>query len=470
VAGLTAATAALTLLLLALTMLGPGRSPADPGVDAATAERPEAPAVPAKGVMVYRPYEFWLLQDGPAHGTDLTKDMATVPGGGVYTCGSETGLITLTDWNVRRIGGASQWAASYNGAADSYDEAVALAVGPKSSLYVCGYVTNAAFDRDAVLMRYSATGTRRFLKRWTGGTDVDAQAVALAVRGDGTCVVAVNAIVTATSRAKLVLIKYSGGGTVLWTRSVGGTGSDTNTYASDLCLDADGNVYACGSRGFCGAEAYVVKYSAGGSRRWLKTYDPSGSSNNQFRAICRRPGGGVYVAGLTAPGNDPQGIVCRYSATGSRTMLERFGAGDAKDAGLNDVHVDADGRVVACGNIAATDASDWLTAVIRPDGALAWSRTAGDVSGDIATCVSTDADGRVFVVGAIASGGVAKVRALAYSRSGSPMWLGDWTTLAPAIGARPEAVALRSSKLWVAGSTGGPGGTQDQLLLRWSTE
>jgi outer membrane protein assembly factor BamB len=311
---------------------------------------------------------------------------------------------------------------------------------------------------------------RRFVKRFTGGAGVSAQPVALAVRGDGTCVVAVNTQVVATSRAKLVLIKYSGGGSVLWTRSIGGTSTATNTYTSDLCLDGDGNVYACGSRGACGAEAFVVKYSAGGTRRWLKTYDPGDSTSNQFRAICRRPGGGVYVVGVTAPAADPRGVLCRYSASGSRTVLETFGAGDGTEASLDCVRVDADGRIAVCGSIIMAANWDWLTAVVRADGGLAWSHNVSGAEADQAKFVTTDADGGVYVVGTIMQGGLPKVRAWAYSRGGAPLWAGDWTSPAPAIGARPESAALRGSKLWVAGSSGGPGGTQDQLLLRWATD
>jgi hypothetical protein len=108
--------------------------------------------------------------------------------------------------------------------------------------------------------------------------------------------------------------------------------------------------------------------------------------------------------------------------------------------------------------------------VVRPDGTLAWSHNVSGAEADHATCVTTGSDGRVYVVGSILQGGQSKVRAWAYSRGGEPLWSGEWTSPAPALGAWPQSATRRGSKLWVGGASGGLGGTQDQLLLRWSTE
>ncbi len=157
-----------------------------------------------------------------------------------------------------------------------------------------------------------------------------------------------------------------------WARRAGGIGRD-GAYA--LALDASATVFVggevTGSAAFAetvvevGAnwQAFVAAYNAAGNLTWVKTTTSTGSDNSAF------------ITGLSV---DPQGNLV---AVGSFTGAVNFGTNvrTATPQGLNfDVFV---------AKFSSTN------------GAEIWSQTAGGSDIDIATCVATDPNGRIFLAG-----------------------------------------------------------------------
>jgi hypothetical protein len=188
-------------------------------------------------------------------------------------------------------GGQTVWTNIYNGPGNSDDEAVAVALDSAENVYVTGTSIGAGGSYRYVTLKYSTAGVPLWTNFFNGIGNRGGQATALAVDSSG------NAYVTGTSFGGLrpdeyVTIKYTTGGTPIWTNLYGGG------IAAAVTTDSSGNAYVTGSTP--GGLVPTIEYAA--AMVPLSFVTPSAGSglvNNHFVLNLTGPSGSNAVISVT---------------------------------------------------------------------------------------------------------------------------------------------------------------------------
>jgi hypothetical protein len=133
------------------------------------------------------------------------------------------------------------WVARYDGPANSYDEARAIAVDNSGNVYVGGYSWGEGTRVDYTTIKYNSAGNEEWVARYNGPGNGDDQLSAIAVDGSGNVYVTGFSVVDNNSHFDCVTIKYNSVGQEQWvaryTAPSGYAGGDA------IALDGSGNVY-----------------------------------------------------------------------------------------------------------------------------------------------------------------------------------------------------------------------------------
>jgi len=330
-------------------------------------------------------------------------------GGGTASRGAFVAKIDTTGSNLL-------YSTYLSGSAD--EEATGLAVDAKGNVYVAGYthspdfpVQNAfqpvcATDKsgtcaDAFLTKISATGDSLIYSTYFGGSGVDtAKSLAIDSKGNAYLAGTTSSLDFPTTAGSLqtkcggscaqnaFVAKFDPRGTKLsYATYLGGSGSD---LASDIALDAAGNVYLTGqttspdfplsspfqkscaadatsSAGACVGTAFVSKIKTDGSALVYSTY-LGGSLGSLASGIAVDSKGNAYVTGSTQSSDFP--------------VLKAFQKSCGLDAVSRKCSVDI-----------------FLTKLAPAGNALVYSTYLGGSGHDEASGVAVDASGRAHLVG-----------------------------------------------------------------------
>jgi len=258
--------------------------------------------------------------------------------------------------------------------------------------------------------------------RWarTFGSDQADHAAGVAVRPDGTVVVAgftEGTLPGATSAgaSDLFVASFDAGGQRQWVRQFGGRGAD---HATGVAVDAQGDAYVSGftsnrlpTADSVGAgDAFLAKLGPDGTLLWLRQFGTSGA--DYARSVAVDATGNVFVGGDTngtSPGNvssggDGDAFVAKFDASGDLVWLRQFGSTAADK--ITAVATDARGDVLAAGTTGgslptnrALGGSDAFIVKLDGNGARVWLRQYGSQGADYAYAVAVDRSGGAFTTG-----------------------------------------------------------------------
>jgi hypothetical protein len=233
----------------------------------------------------------------------------------------------------------------------------------------------------------------------------------------------------------LFLVKYDGGGNVLWAKSAGGNGND---LSYSVAVDNAGNAYVTGT--FTGStitfDSYVltnlntgyddiffVKYDSDGNVLWAKS---AGGTNADFgESVTVSASGSIYLTGgfsstiisfgsyvLTNEGGTDM-FIARYDTVGNVLWAHSTGgtgivdgisaaAGASGSAFVTGDFIDS---VITFGTYSLTNAGydDMFIVKYDSNGNVLWAGSAGGTDADRPYCIAVDGSGNAFVTGVFAS-------------------------------------------------------------------
>jgi hypothetical protein len=284
------------------------------------------------------------------------------------------------------------WAKSAGGSFDDYGNSVST--DASGNVFVTGYfqsssitfgttvLTNAGSNTtDIFIVKYDGSGNVLFAKREGGTSDDCGSAVSTDVNGNvfvtgyfksASITLGTTTLTNAgSSSLDIFVVKYDGLGTVLWTKSAGGTSDDGG---NSITTDTSGNVFITGyfksssitfgttvltNAGSSNSDIFIVKYNGLGNMLWAKS--AGGTSIDYCNSICTDVIGNVFATGyflsssitfgttvLSNGGSYTQDIfIVKYDGSGNVLWAKSQG-GNNDDAG-NGISTNTNGNIFVTG-------------------------------------------------------------------------------------------------------------------------
>jgi len=219
--------------------------------------------------------------NGLGNRDDQALAMATDTSGNVFVCGVSATDLYNDDYATIKYSsmGVPMWTNRYDGPGNDSDIPNAIAVDTNGNVFVTGasYGANSVYDYATI--SYSSAGVPLWTNRFDGAGNSYDHAVAIAVGSNGKVFVSGESRGLGSS-SDYATIGYSSAGFPLWTNLYNGPTTESVDQASAIAVDADGNVFVTGySTGNGSSSDYAtIKYSSSVPPTYLEIQTP----NNQL--------------------------------------------------------------------------------------------------------------------------------------------------------------------------------------------
>lgn len=376
---------------------------------------------------------LWVRSyDGAGNSRDEAATIAVDKQGNVYVAGHSYGSGTSADYITIKYdaSGNQQWVNTYDGPVNNIDKAKALGIDGNGNVYVTGVITTFLNEwgnfSSIATIKYDSAGQQQWVTVYDNMDHDEANALAVDCSGN-VYITGLTGTVEEDDDNDYLTIKYNSAGVQLWAAIFKSPGRDYSAWATDLMLDAAGNVYITGGLSMVEAIDYVtVKYNTNGEQQWAATYD---GLNNRDRAMAigMDKDGNVYITGQSTSDY----TTVKYNANGVQEWVTRHNGQNDVEKGGNDgaaaLALDKDGNVHVTGYTSLHETGiDYGTYKYAPDGSVLWEKTYNGASllADFGQAIAADAKKNVYVAGiSVAPGTGEDYAVVKYDKNGHMKWV-----------------------------------------------
>lgn len=357
---------------------------------------------------------------GVGNGNDYGADVQITAGGSVYVCGSY--YKNSTDSNNAVIikynnAGTQQWVYSYNGTGSRHDAFTAMQLSASAIVAVGTTYQGSTNLYDMLAARVDTNGNSVWLSTfdyinlndgavnlWNSGTKVyiagGAQSATTTYKyavwnvkfSDGTTqgstvtggtafgfdqltdlnfdlngnIYVTGGVLDATTGYDIKTVKLDSTLTILWSQTYTSTGSNTD-MGTGLTVDQAGNVIVTGYRttSTTGKDYVTIKYSSGGTQRWVSTFD--GGTNQSDSATCvvvsPTDTNKIYVSGYSYNVSSKDYWTLKYDGAGNLQWNVGFNHVKNGDDRAMAIAIDSNGDLVVEGQNKINDSTYEYTTV-----------------------------------------------------------------------------------------------------------
>ncbi len=320
---------------------------------------------------------------------------------------------------------------------------------------------------DVFIVKTGSSGNMLW-SRVIGGAGDD-MAYAVAEEGNGNILIAGQTTSSGAGGADVYLIKLDPFGRLLWTKTIGGTGTD---YAKGLVLLNDKYFIAgaTSSSGAGGSDVYLLKTDTSGTVRFSKTYGYPG--DDYANAITATAGGNLVLAGRTSNFGVTEPVyVLKVKTDGDTLWTRNFNENNSSQSAVKATSVtelkDHSYVVTGYGFPYNGGYGNMFHLKIDGSGNKIYSNWSGLLA-DYGNSVTRTSDGGYVVSTQYCNYGC-RIRLIKYNSSGSQVWQHDYLPgygLTYAEYSNGFAVQETPDRGFVvAGYTNWTSGGQDALIL-----
>ncbi len=270
--------------------------------------------------------QLWVARyNGPANGFDLAYALALDNAGNVYVTGWSQGIVTDADYATIKYdsNGNQIWVARYNGPAIGEDKVSAVAVDSAGNIYVTGSSTGNGTGADYTTIKYDTEGNQLWVTRYNGPANKADQASAITLDGLGNIYVTGSSAGSSTG-IDYATVKYDSLGNQLWVARYNGTASGEDSAAA-LAVDMSSSVYVTGASAGSGADYATIKYDVNGNQLWVARYNGPAHSEDTASALVMDSAGNIYITGWsTGNGTSYDFATLKYSNAGKQIWIARY--------------------------------------------------------------------------------------------------------------------------------------------------
>jgi len=350
--------------------------------------------------------ELWTARyNGAGDGFDSAMAIAADASGNVYVTGQSYGGATDQDYATVAYDAAGNelWVATYNGTGNGYDWAYDIAADSSGQIYVTGGSPDTVNGWDYTTVAYDSLGNELWVRRYNGPGNANDAGIAMALDASGNVYVTGNSIGLGTDY-DFATVAYDSLGTELWSARYNGP-RDLNDTSRAIATDALGNVYVTGWRDGSGdyTDYATVAYDASGNELWAAIYDGPGSLWDGASDLAVDASGNIYVTGWSnVGGGNYDFATIAYDASGNELWVAGYDGPDNMTDGADHITIGPLGNIYVAGDSYGDDiVQDWATVAYDASGNELWTaryngpESAEDSPGGIAV----DASGNVYVTG-----------------------------------------------------------------------
>ncbi|KPK64440.1 hypothetical protein AMJ83_01630 [candidate division WOR_3 bacterium SM23_42] len=357
--------------------------------------------------------ELWVVRyNAPDNGDDVAFDMELDNAGNIYVTGYSADSSSVFDYATVKYdsSGAELWVARYNGPGNDWDRANALAIDENSNIYVTGFGEGLATDNDYATVKYDSAGNELWVARYNGPGNYHDAASDVVLDAVGNVYVTGNSSGLGTY-ADFATVKYDSAGNELWVARYNGP-AGFNDEAAALVIDDLHNTFVTGFSADPDTidDIVTVKYDSAGNELWVSRYNGPLGGYDRAYALVLDSGCNVYVAGYSyGIGTEADITTVKYDSAGNELWVARYnGPGNGSDVAF-DIALDDSGNIYVTGfSRGLVTFGDYV--VVKYDSAggeqwVAFYNGPGD-NWDVADEITLDNAGNVYVTGCSVSSGI----------------------------------------------------------------